>query len=138
MQLNGLHFLLTYKCILECRHCFVWGSPWQEGVMSLHDIRRFLEQARQTGTIDWVYFEGGEPFLFYALLQQAVGLAAEMGFKVGIVSNAFWATTPEDAELCLQPFAGRLQNLTISSDMAGSRSCITRNHLSFFNYCLFH
>ncbi len=29
MKLTGLHLLLTYKCIYECDHCFVWGSPRQ-------------------------------------------------------------------------------------------------------------
>ena len=27
MKLSGLHFLLTYRCVYECDHCFVWGSP---------------------------------------------------------------------------------------------------------------
>ena len=31
MKLTGLHLLLTYQCVLECDHCFVWGSPWQKG-----------------------------------------------------------------------------------------------------------
>jgi len=49
MKLTGLHFLLTYQCPFECDHCFVWGSPWQSGVMTLADIRNFLQQARDTG-----------------------------------------------------------------------------------------
>ena len=34
MKLSGLHLLLTCQCTFECDHCFVWGSPWQSGVMT--------------------------------------------------------------------------------------------------------
>jgi MoaA/NifB/PqqE/SkfB family radical SAM enzyme len=64
-----------------------------------------------------IYFEGGEPFLFYAILKQAVHKAADMGFSVGIVSNAYWAISIADAEKWLRPFVGRLADLTVSSDL---------------------
>ncbi len=85
--------------------------------MSLGDIRFYLEQARHTGTINSIYFEGGEPFLYYATLLQGVRMAAEMDFQVGIVSNAYWATSQEDALETLKPFAGLLSDLTVSSDL---------------------
>ena len=40
-----------------------------------------------------------------------------MGFSVGIVSNAYWANSVADAEEWLRPFAGRLADLTVSSDL---------------------
>src|SRR3989304_5857019 len=89
MNLRGLHLLLTYQCNLECDHCFVWGSPWQDGTMTIQDIRRILHQARDVGTIDWIYFEGGEPFLYYPILLHGVRIAAHMKFRVGVVSNGF-------------------------------------------------
>ena len=97
MKLTGLHLLLTYSCNFECDHCFVWGSPWQSGVFTLQQIRFVLQAAQETGTVEWIYFEGGEPFLYYPILLEAVKLAGEMGFKVGIVTNAYWATSDEDA-----------------------------------------
>jgi MoaA/NifB/PqqE/SkfB family radical SAM enzyme len=116
MQLTGLHLLLTYKCNFECDHCFVWGSPWQRGTMTLRQIETILQQARTLGTIEWIYFEGGEPFLYYAALRRAVRRAAELGFHVGIVSNGYWATDVEDAEEWLRPFAGLVEDLAISRD----------------------
>ena len=116
MNINGLHLLLTYQCNFKCDHCFVWGSPDQYGTMTLDTIREILKQAQDTGTVEWIYFEGGEPFLYYAVLQRGVEMAAKAGFKVGIVSNAYWATDAEDALACLEPFAGKVQDLSISSD----------------------
>ena len=117
MKLTGLHLLLTYQCTYECEHCFAWGSPFQKGVMTLDEIRRILQQAQDTGTITSIYFEGGEPFLYYATLLQGVRLAKRMGFSVGIVSNAFWATSRRDARATLRPFKGFLNNISVSSDL---------------------
>jgi hypothetical protein len=117
MKLTGLHFLLTYQCTFECDHCFAWGSPYQKGVMNLGDIRGYLQQAKETGTVTGVYFEGGEPFLYYATLLRGVWMAARMGFSVGIVSNAFWATSPQDARAALRPFQKKLNNISVSSDL---------------------
>jgi MoaA/NifB/PqqE/SkfB family radical SAM enzyme len=116
-RLTGLHFLLTYQCTFECDHCFAWGSPWQSGTFSLARIRQALEQAEQLGTISEIYFEGGEPFLYYATLVKAVEEAHQRGFNVGIVSNSYWAITFEDALEWLRPFAGLITGLTVSSDL---------------------
>jgi MoaA/NifB/PqqE/SkfB family radical SAM enzyme len=116
VNINGLHLLLTYQCNFQCDHCFVWGGPDQDGTLTLEQIGEILRQAREVGTIEWIYFEGGEPFLYYAVLRRGVEMAVEAGFKVGIVSNAYWATGRDDALACLTPFADRVQDFSISSD----------------------
>ena len=117
MRLSSLHLLLTYQCNLECSHCFVWGSPWQSGTMTLQTVRHILQQAKDLGTVESIYFEGGEPFLYYVIMLKGVELAADMGFKVGIVSNAYWATSVEDAVEWLRPFTGLIGDLAVSSDI---------------------
>lgn len=117
MKLTGLHLLTTYQCNYECDHCFVWGSPWQSGTMTFEQVSEILHQAHDTGTIEWIYFEGGEPFLYYAILLQCAREAAGMDFKVGLVSNSYWATTEEDAVIWLKPFIGLVQDLSVSSDL---------------------
>jgi MoaA/NifB/PqqE/SkfB family radical SAM enzyme len=65
--------------------------------MTLKSIREILRQAEDLGTIEWIYFEGGEPFLYYPILLRGVRMAQDRGFRVGIVSNAYWGTDTEDA-----------------------------------------
>jgi hypothetical protein len=68
-------------------------------------------------TVKEVWFEGGEPFLVYPLLLEGIRLAHEHGFTTGVVSNAYWAESVEDAELWLRPFAElRLGTLLLSDD----------------------
>jgi hypothetical protein len=117
MNLTGLHLLLTYQCNYECDHCFAWGSPTQTGVMTLAQIREVYRQARELGTVETIYLEGGEPFLYYPVMVRAAQEAAALGFRVGLLSNVYWATTVEDAVEWLRPFAGLLHDLTISTDL---------------------
>ena len=114
--LSGLHLLLTYQCTFECDHCFVWSGPFQTGTMTLETIDHIIDQAKQLGTIEWIYFEGGEAFLYYAILRSGVLQAKEQGFKVGVVTNAYWANSEGDALEWLRPIAGSIDDLSISSD----------------------
>jgi MoaA/NifB/PqqE/SkfB family radical SAM enzyme len=117
VKLSGLHLLLTYRCLYECDHCFVWGSPGQTGTMTLRAIDTILAQAKELGTVESIYFEGGEPFLFYPVLLEGARRAHALGFSVGIVTNAYWATEEEDALEWLRPLAGLVEDLTVSTDL---------------------
>ena len=114
--LSGLHLLLTYECNYACDHCFVWGGPSQTGTMTVESIEHILCEADTLGTIEWIYFEGGEAFLHFATLLTGIRLAKERGYKAGIVTNAYWATTDAVALEWLQPLAGSVDDLSISSD----------------------
>ena len=114
--LSGLHLLLTYECNYECDHCFVWGGPSQTGTMTFQTIERILDEAEALGTIQWIYFEGGEAFLYYDLMCDGIRMARERGFSAGIVTNAFWATSDDEAIKWLQPLAGSIDDFSISRD----------------------
>ncbi len=103
---------------MECDHCFVWGSPKARGVFTLEQIRSILTEADTLGTVDSVFFEGGEPFLYYPILVKSVVEALDLGFSVGILSNCYWASSKEDAKLWLLPIAeaGDI-DLGLSSDL---------------------
>ena len=114
--LSELHLLLTYRCNFSCSHCFVWGGPSQTGTMTIAVVERILDEALALGTIKRIYFEGGEPFIYFAVLLAGVRMARERGFEVGIVSNAYWATSERDAHEWLRPLASDVVDLSISSD----------------------
>ena len=65
MVITGLHILQTYQCLFECDHCFVYSNPNAQGVMKISDIHKILKEAKKADNIEWIYFEGGEPFLYY-------------------------------------------------------------------------
>ncbi|MFQ6019064.1 MAG: hypothetical protein ACE5KF_12825, partial [Kiloniellaceae bacterium] len=83
---------------------------------TLATIEHILGEAEALGSIEWIYFEGGEAFLYYQILRSGIRLARKRGFKVGIVTNAYWATADADAMEWLKPIAGSVDDLSVSSD----------------------
>lgn len=116
-MLTGIHFLLSYTCTWECDHCFVYSGPDAPGTFTITQIADILRELGKINTVEWIYFEGGEPFLFYPVMLEGLRLAGEMGFKTGIVTNAYWATSEKDAELWLKPLTDlRVSDVSISVD----------------------
>jgi hypothetical protein len=76
-----------------------------------------LDESKKIGTVEWIYYEGGEPFLFFPLLIESINRARRMNFKVGVVTNAYGALTEEDAELWLRPMKeADVSYINISND----------------------
>ena len=116
-MLTGIHFLTTYACNFQCDHCFLHCSPSARGTFTIGQVRSVLEQLRALGTIDSVCFEGGEPFLYLPLVLEGLELAGRMGFKVSVLSNAYWATSIDDAALALRLLKQRgLAAISVSDD----------------------
>ena len=116
MALDGIHFLVTYRCTYTCDHCFVWSSPDVEETMTLAQLRDAMDQAAATGQIEMVYFEGGEPTLAYPVVLEAAAYARRKGLEWGLVTNCYWATSVEDARVWLRPFKELgISDLSLSS-----------------------
>jgi len=116
-MLKGIHFLLTYMCNLECDHCFVYSKPSAKGTFTLGQIDSVLNEAIKLGSVETIYFEGGEPFLFYPVMLEGINRTRDRGFKAGVVTNAYYVTSEEDAELWLRPLHELgLSKLSISDD----------------------
>lgn len=116
-MLKGIHFLLTYACNYTCDHCFLYCSPNSKGTFTLAQIKDVLVDAKKIDTVEWVYFEGGEPFLYYPIMVEGLKLVNKMGFQTGIVTNSYWATSVEDALIWLKPFSKLgVSDFSISDD----------------------
>lgn len=112
-----IHFLLTYTCNYECDHCFLYCSPNSTGTFTIEQIESILKDAKQIKTVEWIYFEGGEPFIYYPIMLQGLKVAKAMGFKTGLVTNNYWATSVDDAKLWLKPIIDLgIDDLSLSDD----------------------
>ncbi len=117
-MLSQIHILLTYRCNFECDHCFLYCGPRAEGTFTRAQIAEVLEQAEELGTIEWIYFEGGEPFLVYPLMIEGIRMAGAKGFKTGIVTNGNWALSDGIARIWLEPLRDLgVADLSMSEDV---------------------
>jgi hypothetical protein len=95
----------------------VYSGPKSKGTFTLSQIKQLLDEATRIKTVEWIYFEGGEPFLFYPVMLEGIRIARSMGFNVGVVTNAYFATSVDDAELWLRPLLELgISDLSISDD----------------------
>jgi hypothetical protein len=96
--------LLSYKCNAECRHCMYACSPkWDEWI-SEEDLELILSQLsgriqpspygpEKVSLNHGVHFTGGEPFLNFELLLQAVSTAQALNIPSTFVeTNCYWCT----------------------------------------------
>jgi len=114
---KGIHFLLTYSCTFECEHCFLHCSPEARGTFTGEQLRKAFAEVERMGTIEMVYFEGGEAYLCYPLLLEGLRMAASLDLQAGIVTNAYWATSVQGAEIWLTPIRDiGIADLSISND----------------------
>ncbi|RLE80920.1 MAG: hypothetical protein DRJ51_04850 [Thermoprotei archaeon] len=94
--------ILSYKCTGECRHCMYACSPkWSDYWIPLTDLKVILEKLVEgfsdhdlggiMGVNVGLHFTGGEPFLNYPLLLEAVRIASRLGFPLTFVeTNCSW------------------------------------------------
>lgn len=116
-MLTGIHFLMTYRCNFECDHCFLYCGPHAQGTFTLEQIKNTFNEMKKIGTIEGVYFEGGEPFLYYPIVVEGLKMAKKHKLRAGIVTNAYWATSVEDAEVWLEPLRDlKISDLSVSDD----------------------
>ena len=116
-MLISIHILLTYTCTLRCDHCFVFASPQASGKVSPAKVSHLLDQTLSIKSIEWVIFEGGEPFLVYPLLLTSVKRARQLGFKVGVITNGYFGRSEEAAVRYLKPLVALgLDRIFISND----------------------
>jgi MoaA/NifB/PqqE/SkfB family radical SAM enzyme len=116
-MLTKVHILLTYACTFRCDHCFVFASPQAPGKFTPARVTHLLEQILAVKSVEWIIFEGGEPFLVYPLLLTSVKRARQLGFKVGVITNGYFGRSAEAAARYLRPLAQLgLDRIIISND----------------------
>lgn len=85
------------------------------GAMTTSQIHFILHAAREIETIDTIHCIGGEPFLNYPVLLQAIHGAHANGYETIVVTNAFWATSVENARSWLEPMRSALHEIRLRS-----------------------
>lgn len=113
-----LAILLWNTCSARCAHCGVESSPDDRTAVPHERVLELIREAGRIYSPGWCFsVSGGEVFLHYDRLCQYVAEAKRNGGYSTLITNCFWATTPERAEGMLQPLAATdLRKLGVSAD----------------------
>jgi organic radical activating enzyme len=88
---------LDYLCNFECAHCSVGSSPRTKMPMPRELLFDVLAQIREIKTARVVTFTGGEATIHRDLLLEALANVSAGGYVSRLVTNGWWAKTPEKA-----------------------------------------
>ena len=86
MPLREIHWEVTNKCNLRCKHCLPMSGPARPDELTTKEAMAALDTFRDAGASK-VFFTGGEPFSrkdFPALLDRTVAL----GMRASVITNA--------------------------------------------------
>jgi MoaA/NifB/PqqE/SkfB family radical SAM enzyme len=115
--LFSLTLLTTFKCNFACQHCGYRSNPGRTEVLDVEVAKRVIREACAHETMRMVAFTGGEPFLYPQMLRELVVYCESLGLDSAVVTNSFWATSPEKARAALEELAAhRLVDFTTSFD----------------------
>jgi MoaA/NifB/PqqE/SkfB family radical SAM enzyme len=118
LVLDDEPFLLvhyTALCNASCSHCVVESGPRRTGRMPIDLATQLIEGARAIPRLRLVVFSGGESFIYLEDILKLCQIARDFGLQTRVISNAYWARTPEMAAAMLERLEERaLDQLAIS------------------------
>jgi len=95
---TDIGLILSYKCQCACAHClYNCGPDWMDW-MSTIEVQEALESMQDWDHYFQVHITGGEPFLNYPLLKNAVQHVAKMGIPCYVETNAGWCVREQLVE----------------------------------------
>lgn len=110
---------VTLRCPLKCAHCCFSSDMFQQGHLSLDQVKQAISEAATVPSIELLHFVGGDPFLHADIMAEAIGHGRAHGLGAGATTSAYWAKTPARATSILRPLVeAGLTELTISYDDA--------------------
>ncbi|QSQ15718.1 radical SAM protein [Myxococcus landrumensis] len=117
MRPQVVTILPTYQCTAACKECCFECTPHVKGRIPRERLMRYIDEAIESvPTLRLLVFSGGECFLLGKDLDDAIAKASAKGLRTRVVTNGYWAVSPEAASKRLQRLkdAG-LDELNISS-----------------------
>ena len=98
MKLRSVGILVTYRCNIACRHCYINCGPDRSGVMGLDLAERVLCQLKELGLRgSEAHLGGGEPFIYFDRVVEILEIAARLDMTPlsWVETNCFWCTSDE-------------------------------------------
>lgn len=95
MRYNTLGIQVTNTCNMACGHCITDSSPQARGDLTWPQIEAAVRSAAPH--VDGVCVTGGEPLLRRDLTLRTIRLTRELGLRSSMVTNGYWARTPDEA-----------------------------------------
>lgn len=101
-SMNKLAIMTTYECTASCAHCMMNSRPERNEKLSTAMICETVDKfLHEKVPLQLVVFTGGEATLLYSDLLDAIAFCSENGLKTRLITNAWWASSKEKADIMI-------------------------------------
>jgi hypothetical protein len=110
-------FLIHYTalCNAACAHCIVESGPQRKERMPIDLAAELIAGASMVPRLRLVVFSGGESFIYLDNVLRLCETAQALGMQTRIISNGYWARSPDAAARMLERLAAsNVDQLVIS------------------------
>lgn len=112
-----LAVVTTDTCQARCAHCLMKSDPKRSERLSIATFKNVLTYFETHTLLKLVAFTGGESTLLGDELLEMIAYCTELGIATRLVTNAIWATSPEDARSLLRDLRSvGLSEINFSTD----------------------
>ena len=95
--MRKLAFGYSSRCNIRCEHCVATENTPESKKMEHNRAKEIIVKLAQSG-VGAISFSAGEPFLYFKEMAELVTLCKQIGIYTRIVTNSFWAKTPEASD----------------------------------------
>lgn len=99
--MRKIAFGYSTRCNIKCAHCVANDDVPDNKKMELGRAKEIIREMAVAG-VSGISFTAGEPFIYFEDLLELVSLCRELNIYTRIVTNSYWAKTPEAAEQRLE------------------------------------
>ncbi len=92
--MRKLAFGYATQCNIRCGHCVAGEDNPEQLKMEHPRAKQIIAELAQAG-VRGISFSAGEPFLYFNEISELVELCGQKEIYTRIVTNSFWAKTPE-------------------------------------------
>ncbi len=94
--MRKIAFGYSTKCNIRCSHCVAAGEKTISQKMELEKAKSVISEMAASH-VTGISFTAGEPFIYFNDMLELVDLCSTYNIYSRIVTNSYWAKTPEEA-----------------------------------------
>jgi MoaA/NifB/PqqE/SkfB family radical SAM enzyme len=94
--MRKIAFGYSERCNIRCSHCVAAGETPDTQKMDLARAKEVIREMAEAG-VAGISFTAGEPFIFFNDLLELIALCRELNIYTRVVTNSYWAKSPEQA-----------------------------------------
>ncbi len=95
--MRKIAFGYSNRCNARCAHCVAAGDNHEDIKMDLSRAKEIIGDMVEAGVMG-ISFTAGEPFIYFDDLLELITLCWDANIYTRVVTNSYWAGTPEKAD----------------------------------------